>query len=178
MTKSSDDALNIPAVREGPRPTKAVEVRGGRGAVGRIGAKLKSALDLVVWNGKDAFDAAREAGMHPQAMRKALGRAHVVRYLREERQAFRESLKASNMHYAKDIRNNGENDAARVRVLSYIDGDTNADGGGAGTRAVTPGIVIQIVNSPAPYENPQASPIDFDEIITVHDAGGPAIEHK
>ena len=158
------DDHDLPAVRDGPRSTQSLEIKNSKGVVGRLNPKLKKALDLVVWEGKDAFDAAREVGMHPQAMRKALNRAPVIQFLREERQVFREALRASNMHIAREIRDNGSNDAARVRCLAYIDGDMPGDGGGAGGRKVQPGVVVQIVVNSGPVPH-------HDEVIEVNPAG-------
>jgi hypothetical protein len=134
--------IDLPAIEAGPPATRSINVVDAKGVSRKIQPQLKSALDKIVWQGMDPFEAAQSVGMNSRSMRKALERPHVLAYLQSQRAAFRASLQASNMHFARDIRENSENDAARVRCLQYIDGDKLHEAPPG--RAPTPGVVVHV----------------------------------
>lgn len=127
------------ATRPG-RITKAAE--------NRFKPQLKAGLDAMVWGIDDSGpleydDAARSVNMTVRAMRKALERPDVQRYLREQRQVMRAAACASNISHAVQIRNSSKNAMARlgaIRLLEAMDED-----GPTGGRQSSPGLVIQIV---------------------------------
>jgi hypothetical protein len=135
-----------------------------------IRGKLKLALDMLIYgdeNGKplDWNEAARKAQFTPQAMRKALERAHVVRYLREQKQVFRASVSAANILVARSIRDDGENDNARMKAISYLDGEGQQQQTPSG-QVLQPGIVVKVVVNTAPA----VDDIGIIEVNPAHDS--------
>jgi hypothetical protein len=115
----------------------------------RLSNKLKSALDDMVWNGAPFDEAARAADYSIQSMRKALNRRHVLRYLREQKMVFRESVSSANIHRAREIRDQTENQMAAIKAIQVIEqlGDVEAARGGFSGEPVRPGLVIQIIST-------------------------------
>jgi hypothetical protein len=134
----------------------------------QIGRKLKLALDLMVFGDIDGNpyewnDAARKVGLSLVAMRKALERAHVLRYLREQKQVFRQSVSASNILHARRIRNASGNAMASLGAIKLLEQmDERAPAAGTNARNVIPGVVV-IVNA-----NREAPLIDHQRIIEVN----------
>jgi hypothetical protein len=112
----------------------------------RLSNKLKSALDDMVWNGAPFDEAARAADYSIQSMRKALGRRHVLRYLREQKMVMRESVSSANISTLRAIRDGGGNDMARVKAVQVLETLGEVDAARGHTDApVQPGLVIRIV---------------------------------
>ena len=123
-----------------------------RSAPKRITGKLKSACDLMVF-GDDKLPiytwdaAARHVDLSVRAMRLALEKAHVRKYIRDQQQVFRAAICAANPRRLAQIRDQDENKSAAVRaiqVLERIDEDSEAR---SANRAL-PGVTI-IIGSPA-----------------------------
>jgi hypothetical protein len=57
----------------------------------QVTGRLKVALDAMVWEGLQYADAAKFAGLTARAMRKALDKSHVCRYLSNGKAALRAS---------------------------------------------------------------------------------------
>jgi hypothetical protein len=114
----------------------------------QIRRKLKAALDGMIWSGLPFDEAARAADFNVRAMRKALERPHVRNYLRTQKQVFRESVSAANIHRAREIRDQTENQMAAIKAIQVIEqiGDVDAARGNAGEPTM-PGLVIRIVSS-------------------------------
>jgi len=133
----------------------------------RIRGKLKLALDLMVY-GKDGkrFDhvtAPREVGFTGSAMRKALERADVQRYLSEQKQVFRKSLSAGNIHVLGEIRDDSGNAMARLGAVKLLEQmDQQAPSQSAAARNVTPGVVV-VINA-----NREAPLIDHQRVIEIN----------
>lgn len=132
---------DLPAAPKPDKP-KRVDIRG----------KLKRALDLMVYgdeSGKryDHITAPRAVGFSTSAMRKALERPHVVRYLQEQKQVFRKSLSAANIHVLGEIRDDSGNAMARLGAVKLLEQmDERAPAASSAYRNVTPGVVV-IVNA-------------------------------
>jgi hypothetical protein len=75
-------------------PTNSAERRANRPITGRV----KLALDAMVYEGKRFDEAAIQAGLTVKSMRLALERANALKYLREQKQVFRASISAQNVH--------------------------------------------------------------------------------
>lgn len=156
----TDDPAN------GPPPTKYV---GKRGAV--IRPRLKTILDRMVWEGVTWMEAARDAHYHPANMRKALAQPHVMRYLREQRQVFRASASARNIHRAVEIRDQDENKTAAIQAIRYLDGVGDSEAQRDGARQVTPGVVVTV--------NVNRGPAEVDEtLIEVNPAASQAADEQ
>jgi hypothetical protein len=112
-----------------------------------VSGRVKRALDLMVYGGKRFEQAAIEVGLTPRAMRMALERANCLKYLREQKQVFRASISAQNVHSLADIRDNSSNPIARVSAIKVLEQLDIADGGG--TKQQPPGFALVIVQSGA-----------------------------
>jgi hypothetical protein len=114
----------------------------------RLSNKLRSALDDMVWNGAPFDEAARAADYSIQSMRKALGRRHVLRYLREQKMVMREAVSSANISTLRSIRDRGGNDMARVKAVQVLETLGEVDGARVGSgEAVLPGLTIVIQNT-------------------------------
>lgn len=165
------DALTV-ADHQPPAPPPAAITRvNGK----EIRGKLKIALDLLVYGDRDEsgkpirhdhLSAARKAGFTTQAMRKALERPHVLRYLREQRQVFRAHAAAGNILRAVEIRDQDDNRTAAIQAIRYLDGIGDETAQREGQRAVSPGVVVQVT------VNAGERQVD-DAVIVVGHAGAP-----
>ena len=151
----------------------------GKSARNGVTGKLKHALDLMTWEGVPWNEAALKAGLSTRTMRLALKKSHVLKYLRAERGVLMAQASASTFHRLDELMRQDENRGAAVAAARTIEVMTNEAIGGPRTLGVsgprsgyiidlsgdepTPGLVIQIVNSPA-RPGPQG---DEDEVINV-----------
>jgi hypothetical protein len=123
----------------------------------------KACLLMIYGNPDDGDDAkpldfvaaAKLAGVQPPLMRKWLDRPAAIQFIRRERAVFRRFLCSANELALANIRDRGQNDAARVRsvlALEQIDAVSVIQNRG---QAQTPGVVIQIIQPPAPAIEPK-----------------------
>jgi hypothetical protein len=115
----------------------------------QIRRKLKAALDGMIWSGLAFDEAARAANFNVRAMRKALERPHVRNYLRTQKQVFRESVSAANIHRAREIRDQTDNQMAAIKAIQVIEqlGDVDHARGGISGEPLLPGLTIVITNT-------------------------------
>lgn len=128
----------------------------------RVTGKLKTALDAIVWDGKPWEAAAVEAGLTTRAMRLALEKSHVIRYLREQKHVFRASASGANIHRAIELRDQDENKLASLQAIKFLEGEENKPAAVTPGRNVTPGICV-IIN--ANRERPQ---LDHQALIEIN----------
>jgi hypothetical protein len=140
-----------------PLDTAGTPPRAPRRQPPAIRGKLKTALDSIVYDGKPWAEAAREAGLTTQAVRKALGKHHVQAYLKRERQVFRAAASGANIHHAIDVRDQKVNQTARIQAIRYLDGISEQDERTPGGQAVSPGVVVQV--------NVNRGPAEADETV-------------
>ena len=119
-----------------------------------IGAKLRSALDLMVFgltegdkagNALDFSDAARAVGFNVRAMRKALERPHVRAYLKAQKEVFRASASAQNISALVKLRDESGNGMVQLGAIKTLEQMTD-DPAAQGTPQARPGLVIVVVN--------------------------------
>lgn len=127
----------------------------------RVGKKVQTALKAIVWEGQDIATAAKTARLTGNALRIALARPHVIRFLRDEREVFRAYARAGNLHALLDVRENSKNDNARVAAAKVI--EHHAAEQQAGAVQTQPGLVVVVVNS---------SPGDTAKVIEGHTQSG------
>lgn len=111
----------------------------------RVTGRMKVALDSMVFEGLSFNQAATNAGLTVRTMRYALERPHVLRYLREQKQVFRASVSASNIHKLAELRDTAGNAMAQlgaIKVLEQIDNDPQSQS----NVVRSPGFVI-VVNA-------------------------------
>ena len=88
----SDDRVPAP----GPMSRRAAAIP-GRSARGKVTGKLRTALDLMVWQNLTRKEAER-AGLADASLRFAFRKPHVMSYYHAELAALRNSLRAENVH--------------------------------------------------------------------------------
>lgn len=152
----SAERVRAPATRDEPKRKE-------------IGGKLKRALDRMVFGDPDTGEpcewdeAARSEGFNIRAMRKALERPHVLRYLREQKQVFRQSVSASNILHARRIRNQRDNQMASLGAIKLLEQmDERAPAHSGAQKNVTPGVVV-VINA-----NREAPLIDHQRVIEIN----------
>ena len=130
----------VPATRQ----AAAIEGRSRRGAVT---GKLKTALDLMVWENLKRKDAAEKAGLADSSLRFAFRKPHVMAYYHAELKALRDNLRANNVHRLDKIADESKNDMARVAAVKALELISDqADEKQRPGAAVLPGLQIVIVN--------------------------------
>lgn len=112
----------------------------------QIRGKLKAALDAMVWQGQDWDEAARNINLTTAAMRKALGKPHVLAYLKHEREVFRSSMGGKTLVRLAELRDQDENRNAAVKACQVLEqlGETDSARGAAAGMPRVPGMIIVI----------------------------------
>jgi hypothetical protein len=155
-------------------PTRQAAAIPGRSRRNAVTGKLKAALDAMVWEGLKRNDAAKAAGLAESSLRFALRKPHVLAYYRAECDALRNSIKARNLHRLDTIADDSKNDQARVAAIKVIEQISDvADQHQRPGEAQSPGVVIQIINAPAPALAGISPPM-----IEIAPAPIPAPRHK
>jgi hypothetical protein len=106
--------------------------------------RVKQAIELMVWQGMPFNQAAKEARLTVRAMRLALEKPNVLRYLRNQKQIFREAANGKNIVRLCQIRDAADNMPAvnAIKVLEQLDDEqTNTK------QTTSPGITINIVSA-------------------------------
>ena len=124
----------------------------------RLPEGVKLAIIDMVETGADFISAAKSNGLQPQTMRRWLGRAECISFLRKERARFRATICAQNEAVLASIRDDRDgNQMARVhaiKTLEQLDEDASLRRTG---EVASPGVTIVIRHASAV---PQPSPID------------------
>lgn len=145
----------VPGSRDDPKP-KAVK------------GKLKVALDLMIYGDDDGNpcewnEAAVKAKFSTRAMRLALEKGHVQRYLKVQKDVFRKSVSASNILHARRIRNASGNAMASlgaIKLLEQIGEQKHSTS--VNVNVITPGVMVDLTAK-------QVAPlIDHQEIIELN----------
>jgi hypothetical protein len=112
----------------------------GRSRRGAVTGKLKTALDLMVWDNLKRKDAAAKAGLADSSLRFAFRKSHVMAYYHAELKALRDNLRAHNVHRLDKIADESKNDMARVDAMRYCLKQYSGGAGGIRTldRALQP----------------------------------------
>jgi hypothetical protein len=90
-----------------------------RAAIGKttpngVSGRLKTALDDMIENGTPWDEAAPKANLTVRAMRLALKRPVVLKYLRQERHVLLARMSPQNLHALAKLRDQDDNKAAAV----------------------------------------------------------------
>jgi hypothetical protein len=123
----------------------------------RLPEGVRLAIIDMVELGDDFIAAGKRHGVKAQVMRRWLGRAECISYLRKERSRFRQSACAQNEAYLVAIRS-GDNSMAAVRAIQVLEG---LDEQGSLRRVgelPTPGVTIRIVNVSSPPQSIDITP--------------------
>jgi len=145
-----------------------------------VSGKLKGALDEMLYKGSRRADAAKVSGMTDHGLREALKKPHVKAYYNAGLEVLRTSETARNIFSLAQVRDTSDNGMAVVSAAKTLEqlAEPNRPGGFGGGRGKTgyyidlsepetPGVVIQIINSPARPQTPGDNAVD----ITPNDEG-------
>jgi hypothetical protein len=124
--------FGTPVAASRPEPVRAV----------RVPEKVRLAIIDMVEFGDDFVAAGKRHGVKAQGMRRWLGRAECISFLRQERARFRATVCAQNEAYLVSIRS-GDNSMAAVRAIQVLEG--LADTEVARPSNTAPGIVLRLV---------------------------------
>jgi hypothetical protein len=142
--------FGTPVVASRPEPARAA----------RIPEKVRLAITAMVEEGEDFVSAGKRHGVTAQIMRRWLGRAECISFLRKERARFRQSACAQNEAYLVAIRA-GENSMAAVRAIQVLEQLDETPAHRAGDAGNSRGIVLNIIHAtptaPAIDITPQAA---------------------
>jgi hypothetical protein len=147
-----------------------------------VSGKLKVALDEMLFKGSRRADAAIAAGMTDHGLREAFKKPHVKAYYNAGLEVLRTSERARNISALAQVRDKSGNDMAIVSAAKALEqlAEPNGPGGPGGGRgragwaidlSESPGVVIQIINNPAP-QRPGDDALD----ITTNDRDLPLMQ--
>ena len=148
--------FGTPVVASRPEPVRAA----------RVPQAVKLAIVDMVELGIDFVAAGKQHGVTAQMMRRWLGRAEAISFLRQERSRFRQSACAQNEAFLVAIRA-GDNSMAAVRAIQVLEGLDEQGSLRRVGEVQTPGIVLKIVNL---TQAPQPAPIDITPRPPIIDA--------
>lgn len=114
----------------------------------KIGAKLRVAIDAIVFDGKPMDEAAKTANCTVRSIRRAFEKAHVLAYLKRRREVLRSSACGSNIHRLTQIRDAADNMPA-VNAIKMLEQIGEAESMGSIAHRVAPGLTIVVVQQPA-----------------------------
>jgi hypothetical protein len=133
----------------------------------RVPEKVRLAITDMVELGDDFVAAGKRHGVTAQMMRRWLGRAEAIGYLRKERSRFRQSVCAQNEFVLAGIRDDRDgNQMARVHAVRALEqlADTEV---ARPSNAPSPGIVLKVIHVD---QAPQPAPIDVTPRPQIIDA--------
>ena len=113
-----------------------------------VTGKLKTAIDIMIWQGLPRRDAAASAGLKDHSLQVALRKPHVLAYFNAEMTSLRTSLRPRTIHRLDGIADNSRNDQAKVAALRTLEAISDRDDGTSRPSSATPGVTIIINNAP------------------------------
>jgi hypothetical protein len=132
--------IGSPLVASRPEPVRAV----------RVPERVKQAIVTMVETGADFVSAGKQHGVTAQMMRRWLGRAECISYLRKQRAQFRTVACAGNEACLVSIRDGVDgNQMARVAAVKVLAGLEN-DEVARPSNAPSPGVTIVIRHAAEP----------------------------
>src|ERR1700730_7399565 len=139
----SDNSL--PSTLPTAFPTRQAAAIEGRSRRGAVTGKLRTALDLMVWDNLRRKDAAEKAGLADSSLRFAFRKPHVMAYYHAGLAALRNNLRAKNVHRLDTIADDSKNDIARVAAVKALELISDqADERGPRGGVTVPGLQIVI----------------------------------
>lgn len=120
----------------------------------KIGARVKAAINCMVWEALPRKEAAEKAGLREHSLYKALRRPPVLAYLRSEMEVLRLSGRPRNFHRLEEIRDQNSNPMAAVAAIRQLE-QCAAETDTPGNRVRVPGVVIQIITAETPSRIPK-----------------------
>jgi hypothetical protein len=134
---------NVITAQPTPQAIAAID----RSAAGKVTGRLRRAIEAMVWQASRRPDAAAIAGMTDHSLRCALRKPHVAAALLHEMHVLRTSERPRNVHALVDVRDNSQNDIARVSAAKTLEALCEESTDRARGIVTLPGLTIQIVNA-------------------------------
>jgi hypothetical protein len=125
-------------------PTRQAVAAKDRSGKLTVSGKLKTALDVMLYQGSCRADAAKAAGMTDHGLREAMKKPHVKRYYSEGLDVLRTSARARNIFALERVRDTSDNGMAVVSAAKALEG-LAADEESRPTIKEIPGLQIVIV---------------------------------
>lgn len=125
----------------------------------RIGTKVKRACGVMIQEGLPWQQAADKAGLSKQHFWLALQQAHVINYIRQQRQVFRASLVDEATFRVRELSRQDDNKAAAFSAASRLMSEQDEQVS-RGSQHSSPGLVV-IIQGPV-----QAKVIEHDPTET------------
>lgn len=110
----------------------------------RVTGRLKTAIELMVWDGHHRDVAAEQAGLARKSLYNAFRKHHVKAFYRSELEVLRTSERARNIHTLTEVRDQKTNHMARVNAVKALEQISDEPGANADALRI-PGVVINIV---------------------------------
>jgi hypothetical protein len=139
-------ALTQPHMTDTQTTRQALEAIDRSGRL-KVTGKLKRAVDYML-DGSSRLDAAHRAGMSDHGLREALKRPHVKRYYLDELEVLRTGERVRNLLAAIEVRDQRENQVARMTAIRWLEGEQDQQASAA-TQRQAAGITIMIETRPA-----------------------------
>jgi hypothetical protein len=130
----------------------------------RITAKVRAAVDAMVWEGLKRDDAANKAGMKDNSLYVALTRPDVKAYYNQQCEVLRTSGRARRIHRLEAMLEQNDNKAAVINAALALEGMANDQAAANAQVSAVPGVIIQIVTQ-APVQHVQT--IDHERHATI-----------
>jgi hypothetical protein len=138
---TTDDDKQTQELTTQQRPAIGKTVRNG------VSGRLKAALDDMIEQGTPWEQSAVKSNLTVRAMRLALKRPAVIRYLRDARRVWLSSATGQNLHAMARVRDQDNNQAAAVQAARSLEALASEQFGGPGAVAAgqaTAGYVIDL----------------------------------
>jgi hypothetical protein len=119
----------------------------------RLPEGIKRVIIEMVETGADFISAAKSNGLQPQTMRRWLGRAECINFLRKERARFRATVCAQNEYVLADIRDHALNSMSRVHAIRTLEQLADSEVAKR-SNAPSPGVCIRILSVTSVPEPP------------------------
>lgn len=158
------------------RSTAITKTLPKRSRPGRIEGRLRDALLAMIWENATDYDVASKFKISLAAIRSAMKKPFVRKFIREERHVFIAQQRLKNPHRLADVADNSANGNARVaavRMLEQLDGDEP----NTGAAATTPGVVIIIGNANQPPQRVIGAPPQIEGKATASSENPTLIGH-
>jgi hypothetical protein len=160
---------------ETDKPTQELTTQ-QRAAIGKtvrngVSGRLRAALDDMIEHGTPWEQSALKSNLTVRAMRLALKRPVVIRYLRDARRVWLSSATGQNLHALARVRDQDSNMAAAVTAARSLESLASEQFGGSSPIAIgqaagfvidisEPGGVTMRITSPLPPRRPGDDAID------------------
>ena len=134
----------------------------------KLSRRLKSAIDLMVWDCLTDSEAAVRTKSHVQTIRLALKQPNARAYFREQCEMLRSRENPRNTHTLIAIRDQDANQMARVAAIKELERSSDQQVTGGATRS--PGVVVIIQQAgPVPVQPSVQRMAHTDHITQVID---------